>query len=877
MNDSNFIYHTMCPSCNSSDACAVYDDGHSYCYSCDTRFRDKLSNTQQDKGKTRMGGLTKPADVFRAIPRRGLVKESIEKYQIDINLNKEIDVAHRYPYFKDGVHVANKVRKRETKDFYWEGSPASAELFGQQLFPPGCAKAITVVEGEIDAPSAYQLQGSKYPVVSVCSAGSAVRDCKRNYEYLNSFSKIVLCFDKDEAKIKPDGTKFYPGQEAAQKVAQMFEPGKVAILTLQHGKDPSDYLQNKIDPRIFIKEWWDAPVQRPDGIKSGSEMWDDIISERSSFSVPYPWKGLQKATYGMRLSEAVLLMADTGLGKALALDTPIPSPAGWTTMGALNKGDIIYDDAGMPCEVTAVTPVQYDRECFRISFDDGTEIIADADHQWELTTKNERSRGKAPRVRTTAQMKTRIDTNSQVGWAIPVTSVQGVTQELPIDPYLLGVWLGDGRTAGGQITSADAFIWDAFNAGGFPVGPYLDKYTRTPYGFQAELQKQGLINNKHVPVQYMLANFSQRLSLLQGLLDSDGYCGEYIEFSSKIEGIARSVLALCRSLGIKAFLKKNSATLYGKDCGYRYRVHFSTRLPVFRLPRKLNKLESLPEPRKTICNRYVTNIESIPSVPVKCIQVDSPSSLYLCSHSYVITHNTKFFHTLELAVLNDPVVIEKGYGVGILHLEEPNRDTALHLMGTHVGKPYHLPDTEKTQDELRKVYDEVINTERLLFYDHFGSNEIDTILNKIRHMAVMGCKYIFVDHLSIIVSDQSGDERRDLDEISTKLKTLTVELDIAVLCIIHTNRSGEARGSAGPEKVANVHLLIERDKEDPDPIRRNITKLTVKKCRLTGRTGPVCWIYYDSNTHQLYELDDDAIEKFEKDLPLTVGDLPWTT
>lgn len=561
MSNSEFVKHIPCPSCgsNRTPAHAVYTDGHSHCHACGYHTHagtyEATGGTVEYEARYRREpideNLTPPTTVFRAIPKRGLTKDSIEKYLIDINLNSDVDVAHRYPYFKNGVHVANKVRRRKTKDFYWEGNSKEVELFGQQLFPPGSAKAITVVEGEIDAPSAYQLTGSKYPCVSVASAAWAVKDCKRNYEYLNSFDKIVLCFDKDEAKIKPDGTVYYPGQEAAQKVAAMFAPGKVAILTLQQGKDPSDYCQAGL-AREFVKEWYDAPVQRPDGIIAGTDMWDDIISERASFSVPYPWAGLQRATYGMRLSEAVLLMADTGLGK------------------------------------------------------------------------------------------------------------------------------------------------------------------------------------------------------------------------------------------------------------------------------------------------------------------------------------TKFFHTLALAVLNDPAVIENNYGVGMLMLEEPNRDTAIHLMGTHAGKPYHLPDTEKTQDELRKVYDEVINTERLLFYDHFGSNEIDAVLNKIRHMAVMGCKYFFVDHLSIIVSDQSGDERKDLDEISTKLKMLTVELDIAVLCIIHTNRQGEARGSAGPEKVANVHLLIERDKEDPDPVRRNITRITVKKCRLTGRTGPVAWVYYDANTHQLYDLDDDLINKFEMGAPISVAELPWS-
>lgn len=547
---SDFIEHISCLKCGSSDANAVYTDGHQHCFSCGNTTRGNSANYLRRESIETNTEITPIYEVFRAIPKRGLTKDSIARYQIGVNLDKEIDRAHVYPYFKEGIHVANKIRKRDTKDFYWEGSPKGVELFGQHLFPPGCAKYLTVVEGEIDAPSAYQLQGSKYPVVSVSSAGSAIKDCKRNYEYLNSFQHIVLCFDKDEAKERPDGTLFYPGQEAAEKVASMFQPGKVAIMTLQRGKDPSDYCQEGLS-REFVQEWWAAPIQRPEGIVSGSDMWDDIISERSTFSVPYPWRGLQNATYGMRLSEAVLLMADTGLGK------------------------------------------------------------------------------------------------------------------------------------------------------------------------------------------------------------------------------------------------------------------------------------------------------------------------------------TKFFHTLALQVLNDPTIIENNYGVGMLMFEEPNRDTAIHMMGTHAGKPYHLPDTERTEGELRAVYDEVINTERLLFYDSFGSNEIEAVLNKVRHMAVMGCKYFFIDHLSIIVSAQQGDERKDLDEISTKLKMLTIELDIAILCIIHTNRNGEARGSAGPEKVANVHLLIERDKEESCPIRRNITKVTVKKCRLTGRTGPVSWVYYDPNTHQLSELDEDAINKFEVGSPMSLQDIPW--
>src|SRR5690606_26421058 len=143
------------------------------------------------------------------------------------------------------------------------------ELFGQQLFPSGCADQITIVEGCIDAPSAWKLLGRRYPVVAVQSAASAALEVTRNFEYLNGFKQIVICFDKDEAKTRKDGSVFFPGQDAAKKVAELFAPGKCRILTLQHGKDPSDYLQQDVDRKIFVSEWWKAPKYTPDGLVFG--------------------------------------------------------------------------------------------------------------------------------------------------------------------------------------------------------------------------------------------------------------------------------------------------------------------------------------------------------------------------------------------------------------------------------------------------------------------------------------------------------------------------------------------------------------------------------------------------------------------------------
>lgn len=225
---------------------------------------------------------------------------------------------------------------------------------------------------------------------------------------------------------------------------------------------------------------------------------------------------------------------------------------------------------------------------------------------------------------------------------------------------------------------------------------------------------------------------------------------------------------------------------------------------------------------------------------------------------------TSLLKEIEHKLLTDKEIIEKGYGVGFLHLEEPNYDTALGLMSIHNSKPYHLPDVPKPIEELKNAYDAVVNNDRVVIWDHFGSNSVDAVVNKVRHMAALGCKYIVLDHLSIVVSDQSGDERKQLDEISTKLKTLCMEINIALLAVIHTNRQGEIRGTAGVEQLANIVIKATRDIEDLDPWRRNVMKIVVKKNRFCGRTGPSCYLFYHDMTGRLTELTDAESRKYEE-------------
>lgn len=535
------VKHGPCPNpnCTSSDGYSVDPKtGWGKCFVCDVNVPPKgekdgrrLTSVVDDDNPVHRSLLTKSvtplAEVYHAIKHRRISKQAAEKYRIDLDLS-DGKVEARYPYFKDGKHVANHIRLKVKGDFPWEGKSQNIELFGQHLFPPGSAKQITVVEGEYDAPAAWILLGSRYPVVAVSGTGTALRDIKNNFEYLDSFEQIVLSLDSDEV-----------GQKTAKQIADLFAPGKCRILTLQVCKDPNDYLiEGKTNE--YVKEWWAAPRYMPDGLKIGSEMWDEIINRPKHFQVDFPWAGLNKLTYGLRLSEMVVVTAEAKVGK------------------------------------------------------------------------------------------------------------------------------------------------------------------------------------------------------------------------------------------------------------------------------------------------------------------------------------TSILKEIEYSLLMNKELQEKGYGVGFIHLEEPNYDTALGLMSIHNSKPYHLPDTERTVDELRSAYDTVLNNNRVVIWDHFGSNSVDAVLDKIRHMHALGCKYIVLDHLSIVVSDQSGDERKQLDEIATKAKTLCMNLNIALIVVIHQNRQGSIRGTAGVEQLANIVIKLHRDKLDSCEWRRNVTKVVVEFNRFCGRTGPACYLFYDEITGRLSELTQEEIETYEE-------------
>lgn len=392
---------------------------------------------------------------------------------------------------------------------------------------------------------------------------------------------------------------------------------------------------------------------------------------------------------------------ETGKGqaKALALDTPIPTPSGWTTMGALEDGDEIFDENGKPCRVLKAHPVLYGHKCYRVGFDDGSSIVADAGHLWRTEMRNSGSAGHGDATRG-------VPLKQRGGWRIGIRTTEQIAQTLrykngryqsanhsialagsldltdrplPIDPYLLGFWLGDGDSDGARVTISSKDIdasREILRGVGAELGPAhgrdANRYSvridaRYRDGLLTRLRKSGLIRNKHIPGDYLRAAVSQRMALLQGLMDTDGtVSNRQCSFCNTNRDLAEQVHELAISLGLKATFSEKAATLNGVTVGRAYYVVFYAPpgFRVFRLERKQERVAPNHTRRRLSGERRIVSCDEVPSVPVKCITASSASRLYLAGRSMVPTHNTPWMAAVALCLMRfEGISRFEGYAV----------------------------------------------------------------------------------------------------------------------------------------------------------------------------------------------------------------------
>lgn len=374
-------------------------------------------------------------------------------------------------------------------------------------------------------------------------------------------------------------------------------------------------------------------------------------------------------------------------GKLIDCDTPIATPQGWRNHGDLMPGDFVFAPSGELVRVLGVTERRLD-VTYKVTFNDGSEIIAGQDHDWDVLTdrdcrkvgcelaKNlglklsEEASRRYPPHRHEELLETK---NLLAGYhrrspQIPVAApIEYPYQNLPVDPYLLGVWLGDGHkdqaviTSGKQDVEHFAPLGRARQVRGEPYVAYAI-YVK---GLMREVKKLGLYKCKHIPEIYLRSSYEQRLALLQGLMDTDGYISEsgQAEFCNTNERLANEAYELICSLGYQSSFKTGRATLYGRDISAKYRLLFTPvkERPVFRLKRKADRQVESTKTQAT--RRTIKSVEQVAPVTMNCIQVEG--GRYLAGRSLIATHNSelisKFYPSWLLGIRPDTRVMLASY------------------------------------------------------------------------------------------------------------------------------------------------------------------------------------------------------------------------
>jgi replicative DNA helicase len=442
-------------------------------------------------------------------------------------------------------------------------------------------------------------------------------------------------------------------------------------------------------------------------------------------------------------------------------------------MGEVSVGDQLLDASGRPTTVVAATEVMTGRPCFEVEFSDGAVVVADAQHQWLTDTRASRRCPEAgPEIRTTEELAATVRCaaaghrlNHSVRTCFPLDLP---ARELPVPPYSLGVWLGG-------VGSSDA-----------DPNP-------------APLRALGVLGDEHIPAGYQRACEGQRRALLAGLLDTDGTVtgsGD-VQLCVTSARLARDVRELVVGLGYRCGMGTEQARGRTGESRTGYTITFGADDDVFRLERKrLAHKERRRSPARS-ARRYVTDVRPVPSVPVRCVQVDNAERLYLAGRSMIPTHNS----TLGLDWARS-CSVKHGMSSVVFSLEMSRTEIVMRLLSAEARirlsdmRSGRMSDDDWTR--LARRMGEI--SEAPLFIDDSPNMTMMEIRAKARRLKQRNdLKLIVLDYLQLMTSGKRVESRQqEVSEFSRQLKLLAKELEVPLVAISQLNRGPEQRTDKKP-------------------------------------------------------------------------------
>ena len=373
----------------------------------------------------------------------------------------------------------------------------------------------------------------------------------------------------------------------------------------------------------------------------------------------------------------MLTLANRGGGKCLKEDTKVPTPEGFKEIRDLKVGDYVYSDKGDTVPITYHSGILSKPNSYKVTFDNGQEVFTDGEHLWKVQdlrqrrlvsgrktyAKSDRNKlsGRTPHNKDYSKLSRLVSTEDMLREGLTVGKETNFSIDLPspvfntekeyeIHPYVLGYWLGDGTTVTGTITigkdDRDEAISNFESCGEIVSGIESSDITFRLFNLTSRLKMYGLCESeKFIPNEYLQGSVSQRLELLQGLLDSDGgvETGGKICFSSSIGNLADQVYSLASSLGFKVSRTTKVPKFNGKIGKVSHILHIGKKLDTipFKLHRKVDRYKDACAHYSPVNSRYfVKSIEKVEDFKVCCIRVESEDHIFLCSESFIPTHNT---------------------------------------------------------------------------------------------------------------------------------------------------------------------------------------------------------------------------------------------
>ncbi|MGN2635192.1 replicative DNA helicase [Nocardia takedensis] len=594
----------------------------------------------------------------------------------------------------------------------------------------------------------------------------------------------------------------------------------------------------------------------------------DSIASRGGISlgVPTGFTELDELTNGLHPGQMIIVAARPGVGKALALDTPLPTPTGWTTMGEVRVGDELLDAQGRPTRVVAATDVLAGRPCYEVEFSDGSVLVADEQHQWLTETRasrrsarqaalgrnRQRNQRTFAEVRTTAQIAAtvRCDTaDRRLQHSVTNTAPLHLPEaDLLVPPYTLGAWLGDGTSAAAQLTTADPEIVARVEGDGI-----LDD-------FQARLRTVGVLGDKHIPIGYLRGSETQRRALLAGLLDTDGTvtAGGSVQFAVTSARLIEDVRELIVGLGYRCQISTKRVRGRTEDSSTCYTLTFATEDEVFGLHRKaiLHKERRAGRGVTRSNSRFIVAVRPVASVPVRCVEVDNSAHLYLAGRSMIPTHNS----TLGMDFMRS-CSVKHGLASVIFSLEMSRTEIVMRLLSAEAKiKLGDMRSGRMSDDDWTKLARRMSEiSEAPLFVDDSPNLTMMEIRAKARRLKQRhDLRLVVVDYLQLMTSGKKVESRQqEVSDFSRNLKLLAKELEVPVVAISQLNRGPEQRTDKRPmvsdlresgslEQDADMVILLHRpDAFERDDPRGGEADLIVGK----HRNGPTATI---TVAHQLH-------------------------